>query len=95
MSVLTSAIDADLFLNPPAAVASQAQDVAVVVSRRMLVDAIRGHNPKVSPTFLADFSDEQLRHYLDHLEWGEKPRLTAGAWEDPEHSPAIECVEVE
>lgn len=95
MSVLTSAIDADLFLNPPALVATQVHGSDSGMPRHSLIEAIRTHNPKVSPHFLTDFSDEQLRHYLDHLEWGEKPRLTAGAWEDPERSPAIECVEVD
>lgn len=89
MSVMTAANDVHLFIEAPQAPA------AFAVPRATLIEAIKGHNPTVTPSFLADFSDDELTHYLQHLEWGEKPRMMAGAWEDPDHSAAIECAEVD
>jgi len=38
------------------------------MTKRQLIDDIRRYNPTAQPHFLAQFDDEALRQYLDHLE---------------------------
>lgn len=89
MSVLTSFSDHQLFVEAPQATDSHS------VPRSTLIDAIKSHNAKITPSFLADFSDDELSRYLQHLEWGDKPRLSAGAWRELDNAAAIECAEVD
>lgn len=46
-------------------------------------------NRTASAAFLDQFSDNQLRFYLDHLRSVEVPRRSASPWVRPGDSPAI------
>ncbi len=46
-------------------------------------------NPTASAAFLDQFSDNQLRYYLDHLRIAEIPRHSARPWVRPGDSHAI------
>ena len=52
-----------------------------------LIDAIRTHNPTAPVDWLAEFSPEALRMYLDHLLSMLDPK--ASAWIRPGDTPAI------
>lgn len=49
------------------------------MTKRELIDQILNENQTAEPAFLAQFSDEQLREYLTHLEWLKQPRLRGDA----------------
>jgi len=50
------------------------------MSKRQLIDEIRAFNPTAHPQFLAQFDDEALRQYLDHLKSAQNQRLRIGGW---------------
>ena len=39
------------------------------MTKRELIDQITVLNPSARPAFLADFGDEDLAEYLQHLQW--------------------------
>ena len=39
------------------------------MTKRELIDQITVLNPSARPAFLADFADEDLAEYLQHLRW--------------------------
>jgi hypothetical protein len=45
------------------------------MNKRQLIDDIRRFNTTVPGPFLAQFDDEALRQYLEHLEFARKKRL--------------------
>jgi hypothetical protein len=50
------------------------------MSKRQLIDAIREFNPTAHPQFLAQFDDEALQQYLEHLKSAQGQRLRIGGW---------------
>lgn len=46
------------------------------MSKRELIDGIRQHNRSAAPKFLAQFDEEALKQYLDHLEAAKKKHVT-------------------
>ncbi len=58
------------------------------LSRAQIVDEIIGINPSATAAFLAQFDDELLRKYLDHLHYTQGPR-GSGSWDRPNDAPSI------
>lgn len=50
------------------------------MSKRQLIDDIRRFNITVEPEFLAQFDDEALKQYLDHLEGAFRKRIHIASW---------------
>jgi len=50
------------------------------MNKRQLIDDIRRFNTTVQPQFLAQFDDEALRQYLDHLEDAHRKQLKIAGW---------------
>lgn len=50
------------------------------MTKRQLIDEIRNLNPTAHPQFLAQFDDEALQQYLDHLKSAQGQRLRIGGW---------------
>ena len=50
------------------------------MSKRQLIDEIRNFNPTAHPQFLAQFDDDALRQYLEHLKSAQNQRLRIGGW---------------
>jgi len=50
------------------------------MNKRQLIDDIRRFNTTVQPQFLAQFDDEALRQYLDHLEDAHRKQLKSAGW---------------
>jgi len=51
------------------------------MNKRQLIDDIRRYNITVPGTFLAQFDEDALRQYLDHLEFARKKRLRLDTWQ--------------
>jgi len=66
---------------------SQAPPVAL--TREQTVDEIISINPSATSEFLAQFDEELLGKYLDHLRFTELPRCGKSAWDRPGDAPAI------
>jgi hypothetical protein len=49
------------------------------MSKRQLIDDIRRFNTTVPGPFLAQFDEEALRQYLEHLEFARKKHLRSEA----------------
>jgi len=45
------------------------------MNKRQLIEDIRKHNITAQPGFLAQFDEEALRQYLEHLEEARKKRI--------------------
>jgi hypothetical protein len=45
------------------------------MTKRELIDEITHLNPTARPDFLAEFGDEDLAEYLEHLKWLDEPAL--------------------
>ncbi len=45
------------------------------MNKRELIDDIRRHNATAQPQFLAQFDEEALRQYLEHLEGAKRKRI--------------------
>lgn len=58
------------------------------LTREQTVDEIISVNPSATAEFLAQFDDELLNKYLDHLRFTQQPRCKA-AWDRPNDAPAI------
>lgn len=50
------------------------------MNKRQLIDGIRQLNQTAQPEFLAQFDDEALRQYLDHLTAAQEKRMRVAAW---------------
>lgn len=50
------------------------------MNKRQLIDDIRRHNITVPGQFLAQFDEEALAQYLEHLEFARKKRIRSEAW---------------
>jgi hypothetical protein len=50
------------------------------MSKRQLIDDIRRYNTTVPGEFLAQFDEDALRQYLEHLEFARKKHLRSAAW---------------
>ena len=50
------------------------------MSKRQLIDDIRRFNTTVEPDFLAQFDEEALKQYLEHLEGAFRKRLQISSW---------------
>ncbi|MFI4873369.1 MAG: hypothetical protein ACIAQ0_04945 [Phycisphaerales bacterium JB058] len=57
--------------------------------RPQVISRIIELNPTASAAFLDQFSDNQLRFYLDHLRSAEMPRRSARPWVRPGDAPAV------
>ncbi len=57
--------------------------------RQQVIARIIEHNRTASAAFLDQFSDDQLRFYLDHLRSIETPRRSARPWVRPGDAPAV------
>ncbi len=50
------------------------------MNKRQLIDDIRRHNTTVQPQFLAQFDDNALKQYLEHLEDAHRKHLKIAGW---------------
>lgn len=50
------------------------------MTKRQLIDDIRGRNPTATPQFLAQFDEPALRQYLDHLTSAQEKRVRIAGW---------------
>jgi len=50
------------------------------MNKRQLIDDIRRHNTTVQPQFLAQFDDDALKQYLEHLEDAHRKHLKIAGW---------------
>jgi hypothetical protein len=50
------------------------------VSKRQLIDDIRRFNITAHPQFLAQFDEQSLKQYLEHLEGAQEKRLRIASW---------------
>jgi hypothetical protein len=50
------------------------------MNKRQLIEDIRRFNTTVPGQFLAQFDEEALEQYLEHLEFARKKRVRASAW---------------
>lgn len=50
------------------------------MNKRQLIDDIRRFNTSVQPEFLAQFDDDALKQYLDHLEGAFRKRIHIASW---------------
>jgi hypothetical protein len=83
---------ADLFSmshrTPTIEMTPRAAAPTTALSRTQVVDEIIEINPSATASFLAQFDDELLRKYLDHLHYTQGPR-GSGSWDRPNDAPAI------
>ena len=57
------------------------------MTKRQLIEEITHRNPTAKPAFLAEFGNEDLREYLEHLRWVEPPSTTWRA--APDRPPGL------
>jgi hypothetical protein len=50
------------------------------MNKRQLIDGIRQLNQTAQPDFLAQFDDDALRQYLEHLQSAQEKRLRVESW---------------
>jgi len=50
------------------------------MTKRQLIDDIRKINTTAEPHFLAQFDDEALKQYLEHLEGARQKHLRISGW---------------
>ena len=50
------------------------------MNKRQLIDGIRQLNMTAQPDFLAQFDDEALQQYLQHLQSAQDKRLKVEGW---------------
>ncbi|HED54078.1 MAG TPA: hypothetical protein ENJ00_07740 [Phycisphaerales bacterium] len=74
---------------PAAEPACRDSESSADLGREQVIARIIGRNKTASAAFLDQFSDTQLRHYLDHLRFADHPRNLAIAWSRPGDTPAI------
>lgn len=59
------------------------------LTREQVVDEIISVNPSATANFLAQFDDQLLSKYLDHLRFTAQPRNGKSSWDRPGDAPAI------
>jgi len=72
---------------PPTQPLTQAPPAAM--NREQVVEEIISVNTSATAEFLAQFDDELLSKYLDHLRFTAQPRCGRTAWDRPGDAPAI------
>ena len=50
------------------------------MNKRQLIEGIREINDTAQPDFLAQFDDEALRQYLEHLQQAKQKRVKVMGW---------------
>lgn len=50
------------------------------MNKRQLIDDIRRFNTTVEPHFLAQFDEEALKQYLQHLQSAQEKRVRIAGW---------------
>jgi hypothetical protein len=50
------------------------------MSKRQLIDGIRELNPTAQATFLAQFDEQALKQYLEHLKAAQSKRVHINGW---------------
>jgi hypothetical protein len=50
------------------------------MTKRQLIDGIREHNPTATPLFLAQFDEQALGQYLEHLKSAQEKRVRIAGW---------------
>jgi hypothetical protein len=50
------------------------------MNKRQLIEGIREINDTAQPEFLAQFDDEALRQYLEHLQQAKEKRVKVMGW---------------
>ena len=60
------------------------------MNKRQLIDDIRRFNTTVPPQYLAQFDEDALKQYLEHLEFAKKKHLRAMVW--TRRSPKLRLV---
>lgn len=50
------------------------------MTKRQLIDDIRQYNLSVQPQFLAQFDDDALRQYLEHLQSAARKHVRIAGW---------------
>ncbi|MBC8108940.1 MAG: hypothetical protein H7Z14_20310 [Anaerolineae bacterium] len=50
------------------------------MTKRQLIDDIRQYNLSVQPHFLAQFDDDALRQYLEHLQSAARKHVRIAGW---------------
>lgn len=50
------------------------------MNKRQLIDGIRTLNQTAQPEFLAQFDEEALKQYLEHLQSAQEKRLKVAGW---------------
>jgi len=73
----------------PTTTARPAPAPTSAMSRDQVLDEIISINPSATAGFLAQFADDLLKKYLDHLLYTQAPRAGSGAWDRPNDAPAI------
>ncbi len=61
----------------------------IALTREQTIDQIIASNPSATTDFLAQFDNELLTKYLDHLRFTEQPRCGHTSWDRPGDAPAI------
>ena len=51
-----------------------------VMTKRQLIDDIRQYNLSVQPQFLAQFDNDALRQYLEHLQSAARKHVRIAGW---------------
>ena len=50
------------------------------MSKRQLIDDIRQYNTTAQPQFLAQFDDDALKQYLEHLQGAARRNVRIAGW---------------
>jgi len=50
------------------------------MNKRQLIDGIRQLNQTAQPEFLAQFDDDALEQYLQHIQTATEKRVTVAGW---------------
>jgi hypothetical protein len=61
------------------------------MNKRQLIEDIRRFNTTVPGQFLAQFDEEALQQYLDHLEFARKKHVRNTAWNDGQPKLRLVC----
>lgn len=64
-------------------------EASTMLVRPQVISRIIDRNPTASASFLEQFSDTQLRFYLDHLCMVDTPRGSALPWNRPGDAPTV------
>ena len=59
------------------------------MSKQQLIDSIQQHNPSANSEFLIHFDEAALDRYLNHLNYGKRPRRAEHMWIRGDETPAV------